>query len=362
MSAHTPLAPGSVIGILGGGQLGRMLATAGAELGFDVHVYDPAPDGPAARVAARSWCAPWDNLNAVTDFADRCDAVTFEFENVPLDTLAAAAKVAPVRPGARSLELTQDRLVEKRFINDRGVATVPYAPVDDVDSLEAAVAALGCPCVLKTRRFGYDGKGQAWIRSPREAKEAWEAIGFKPAILEGAAPFVRELSVVAARGLDGRVHAWPLSENDHGDGILRTTTAPAEGVDEDTAQDAFGIARAIGDGLEHVGVFAVELFDLGEGGLVVNELAPRVHNTGHWTMDACGCGQFEQHMRAVAGWPLGDPAPHSAAVMINLIGEDAENWSALSADPEARLHLYGKREIRAGRKMGHVTRLGTLDG
>lgn len=356
----TPLEPGSVIGILGGGQLGRMLATAGAELGFDVHVYEPEPDCPAARVAARAFSAPWDDAGAVQAFAERCDAITYEFENVPVETVAIAARVSELRPGARSLEQTQDRLVEKTFINEAGAATVPFAPVDDLAGLEAAIASIGLPAVLKTRRFGYDGKGQAWIREPGEAAAAWQAIGEKPAILEGAAAFERELSVVAARALDGTVKVWPLSENVHGDGILKQTTAPAPGIDAATQERALDIARRIGGGLDHVGVFAVELFDLGPDGLVVNEIAPRVHNTGHWTMDACGCGQFEQHMRAVAGWPLGDPAPHSACVMTNLIGEDANDWPALSADPAARLHLYGKRAVRAGRKMGHVNRLSPL--
>jgi len=355
-----PLSPGSVIGILGGGQLGRMLATAGAALGFDVHVYEPEPDCPASRVAARSFCAPWDDEGAVQAFAERCDAVTYEFENVPVATVGIAARVSHLRPGARSLELTQDRLVEKTFINEAGVATVPFAAVEDVESLEAAIAQIGLPAVLKTRRFGYDGKGQAWIRDAGDAAKAWQAIGEKPAILEGAAAFTRELSVVAARSVDGMVKAWPLGENIHGDGILKQTHAPATGVDAATQARALEIARAIGGGLQHVGVFAVELFDLGPDGLVVNEIAPRVHNTGHWTMDACGCGQFEQHMRAVAGWPLGDPSPHSACVMTNLIGEDANDWAALAADPQARLHLYGKRAVRAGRKMGHVNRLSPL--
>ncbi|BDX00793.1 5-(carboxyamino)imidazole ribonucleotide synthase [Maricaulis maris] len=358
--SKAPLLPGSVIGILGGGQLGRMLANAGASLGFDVHIYDPEPDCPASRVAARSYCAPWDDAGAVANFASRCDAITYEFENVPVETVAIAAAAAPLRPGAKSLELTQDRFIEKHFINQQGVKTVPFAQVDDIDSLEAAIENIGLPAVLKTRRFGYDGKGQAWIRDAEDARGAWEAIGEQPAILEGAAPFTRELSVVAARSVRGEVLAFPLSENVHGDGILKTTTAPAPGVDRATQERALEIARALGDGLDHVGVFAVELFDLGDGDLIVNEIAPRVHNTGHWTMDGCGCDQFEQHMRAVAGWPLGDPSAHSACVMTNLIGHDADDWPALSADPQARLHLYGKRQTRDGRKMGHVNRLSPL--
>ncbi len=358
--SDAPLAPGSVIGILGGGQLGRMLATAGAALGFDVHIYDPEPDGPASRVAARSYCAPWDDAGAIANFANRCDAITYEFENVPVETVAIAAAATSLRPGVKSLELTQDRFIEKHFINQQGVKTVPFAQVDDVDSLEAAIESIGLPAVLKTRRFGYDGKGQAWIRVAEDARAAWEAIGGQPAILEGAAAFTRELSVVAARSVSGEVLAYPLSENVHGDGILKTTTAPAQPVESATQDRALAIARALGDGLGHVGVFAVELFDLGGSELIVNEIAPRVHNTGHWTMDGCGCSQFEQHMRAVAGWPLGDPTAHSACVMTNLIGHDADDWSELAADPQARLHLYGKRETRAGRKMGHVNRLSPL--
>ena len=354
------LAPGSVIGILGGGQLGRMLALAGAKLGFDMHIFDPEPDCPAARVAARAWAAPWEDAGAVEAFADRCDAITYEFENIPVEAVTVAAKTAPLRPGARSLELTQDRITEKRFINDAGVATVPFAPVDSLAGLPAAIAVTGLPAVLKTRRFGYDGKGQAWIRSAEDAEAAWKAIGEQPAILEGAADFVRELSVVAARSIDGAVKAWPLGENIHADGILKQSTAPAPGVGAALQAQALEIATALGSGMEHVGVFAVELFDLGGGKLLVNEIAPRVHNTGHWTMDACGCDQFEQHIRAVAGWPLGDPAPHSSAVMTNLIGHDVDDWKALASDPQVRLHLYGKRKARKGRKMGHVNRLGRL--
>lgn len=357
-----PLAPGSVIGILGGGQLGRMLAMAGAKLGFDIHIFDADPDCPAARVAARSWAAPWSDDGAVEGFAGRCDAITYEFENIPVHTVSVAAAASCLRPGARSLELTQDRITEKRFINSVGVATVPFAPVDGLADLPAGIALTGLPALLKTRRFGYDGKGQAWIRTPDDAAAAWETIGEQPAILEGAAGFVRELSVVAARSVDGSVKAWPLAENIHQDGILRQSTAPAPGVDAALQARALEIATVLGDGMDHVGVFAVELFDLGGSTLLVNEIAPRVHNTGHWTMDASGCDQFEQHIRAVAGWPLGDPTPHSAAVMTNLIGHDVDDWPALAADPQVRVHLYGKRKARKGRKMGHVNRLGPLRG
>lgn len=355
-----PLAPGSVIGILGGGQLGRMLAMAGARLGFDIHIFDTTANGPAARVAARSWAAPWEDDGAVQTFAARCDVLTFEFENIPASALAAAESAAPVRPGRKSLELTQDRLVEKRFIRDAGCNTVDFAAVNSLADLETAVARIGHPSILKTRRFGYDGKGQAVIREDTDLAGAWASIGEQPAILEAFAPFRRELSVIAARAMDGQMAVYPLAENTHSDGILRVSTAPAR-VSPETEARAVEIARALGTGLDHTGVFAVELFDV-EGELIVNEIAPRVHNTGHWTMDACACSQFEQHMRAVAGWPLGGTQPHSACEMINLIGDDIAPWKDIAADDTACLHLYGKREARDGRKMGHINRLSPLSG
>ncbi|PIW31503.1 MAG: 5-(carboxyamino)imidazole ribonucleotide synthase [Rhodobacterales bacterium CG15_BIG_FIL_POST_REV_8_21_14_020_59_13] len=353
-----PLAPGSVIGILGGGQLGRMLALAGARLGFDIHIFDTAAKGPAARVAARSWAAPWEDDGAVQTFAARCDVLTFEFENIPASALAAAESAAPVRPGRKSLEFTQDRLIEKRFIREAGCSTVDFAEVNSVAGLESAVARLGRPSILKTRRFGYDGKGQAVIREDTDLAVAWASIDEQPAILEAFAPFRRELSIVAARAMDGQMAVYPLAENTHSDGILRVSTAPAR-VSPETEVRAVEIAHAIGTGLDHTGVFAVELFDV-EGELIVNEIAPRVHNTGHWTLDACACSQFEQHMRAVAGWPLGSPQPHSACVMTNLIGEDISPWADIVADETACLHLYGKRDARPGRKMGHINRLSPL--
>ena len=359
MDHATPLRPGAAIGILGGGQLGRMLALAGAKLGFDVHVFDPEPGCPAARVCDRAWSAPWSDLGAVEGFAGKCAAITFEFENVPLAALKAAAAMTPVRPGAKSLELTQDRVTEKDFINGLGIPTAPWAAIDCLEDLKAAIETVGAPSILKTRRFGYDGKGQARLTSAADAERAWDEIGGQPAILEGFARFTRELSVVAARGLDGRVSAFPLAENIHSGGILRESRAPAT-ASPATHDEAIAIAEKIGAGLEHAGVFAVELFDMGEDGLWVNEIAPRVHNSGHWTMDACPADQFEQHMRAVAGWPLGDPAPHSRCMMTNLIGHDVDAWGELIADPEVRLHLYGKRDVRDGRKMGHVNRLSGL--
>lgn len=350
-----PLPPGSVIGILGGGQLGRMLALAGAQLGFDIHIFDPAANGPAARVAARIWAAPWDDLGAVEHFASKCDAITFEFENIPASALAAAESKAPVRPGRQSLELTQDRLIEKQFIRDAGCLTVDFAEVISVADLETGISRLGRPAILKTRRFGYDGKGQIVIRDDTDLQTAWRELGEQAAILEAFSPFQRELSIVAARAADGEMAVYPLAENSHDGGILRVSKAPAQ-IETATAQAALEIARTLGAGLAHIGVFAVELFDV-DGQLVVNEIAPRVHNTGHWTMDACACSQFEQHMRAVAGWPLCETAPHSACEMTNLIGDEASNWQGLASDPATFLHLYGKREARPGRKMGHINRL-----
>jgi 5-(carboxyamino)imidazole ribonucleotide synthase len=261
---------------------------------------------------------------------------------------------ALVAPGRRALAVAQDRVAEKTFMREQGLRVVGFAPIDDMDELRGGLTRIGFPALLKTRREGYDGKGQAWIRTPADIPDAWAAIAGAAAILEARAPFVRELSVIAARARDGTVAAYPPGENRHEAGILRETHAPALHAPE---LEARRIAETILAGLEYVGVIGVELFELADGKLLVNEIAPRVHNSGHWTQDACEVDQFEQHIRAVAGWPLGSTAPHSAAVMENLIGEDALRWAELAAEPGARLHLYGKREVRAGRKMGHVTRL-----
>ncbi|MFW6412701.1 MAG: 5-(carboxyamino)imidazole ribonucleotide synthase [Oceanicaulis sp.] len=347
------LQPCARVGVLGGGQLGRMLALAGARLGLDVVIFDPEPDCPASRVAAETVTAAYDDLDAVAKFAKSVDAVTYEFENVPVETAREAARHAPLRPGANALEAAQDRVVEKTFLNANAAPTVAFEAVDDRAGARAAAQRLGMPSILKTRRFGYDGKGQQVIRSLDEAEAAFDAIGARPSILEAFAPFVREISIVAARSLEGEIRAFPLSENIHEGGILRQSIAPAEAPDA-VRSEALRIVTALLDGLDYVGVLAVELFELGDGRLLVNEIAPRVHNTGHWTMDACLCDQFEQHMRAVAGWPLGDPAPFAPARMINLIGADADDWKRWLEEPGAVLHLYGKRETRDGRKMGHV--------
>jgi 5-(carboxyamino)imidazole ribonucleotide synthase len=355
-----PLPPGSTIGILGGGQLGRMLAMAAARLGFDVAVLEPEPLSPAGRVASLEITAGYDDEEALAWLASECDVVTFEFENVPaaaLERLAALGR--PVAPGPKALAFTQDRVEEKRFLNAVGVPTVEFVPIDKAADIAPALARLGAPALLKTRREGYDGKGQAWIAGEAEAIAAFDAVGRKPAILEARAAFVREISVIAARGRDGQVACYPVSENRHGGGILRTTLAPAPGWRE-LQPRAEAIARTILEALDYVGVLGVELFELADGRLLVNEIAPRVHNTGHWTQDGCGCDQFEQHVRAVAGWPLGPTAPHLAVEMDNLLGADMERWAEIAAEPDARLHLYGKGDARPGRKMGHVNRVKPL--
>ncbi|MFN3834364.1 MAG: 5-(carboxyamino)imidazole ribonucleotide synthase [Glycocaulis sp.] len=353
------LKPGARIGILGGGQLGRMLAMSAARLGFDVHIFTPEENSPAARVAAAAMVAPYEDLDAVARFAAGVDVVTYEFENVPVATARMAGAHAVLRPGVKALEVCQDRVTEKSFINAAGIATTPWRAVSGADEAVEAVAALGLPCVLKTCRMGYDGKGQRVIRDASAVREAFAALGGVPCILEAFAPYEREVSVVAARGIDGSVQAYPLAQNHHEDGILRTSIAPAPGA-EALKGEALRIATAILEGLDYVGVLGVELFAMPDGALWVNEIAPRVHNTGHWTMDACQISQFEQHIRAVAGWALGDPSPHSAARMDNLIGDDVTRWQALAGEPGLSLHLYGKGEAREGRKMGHVNRLSPL--
>ncbi|MFC4724861.1 5-(carboxyamino)imidazole ribonucleotide synthase [Glycocaulis abyssi] len=353
------LKPGARIGILGGGQLGRMLAMDAARLGFDVHIFTPEDNSPAARVAAACTVAPYEDLDAVARFAADVDIVTYEFENVPVETARKAGEHAPLRPGVKALEVCQDRVTEKRFVNDAGIETTPWRAVSSAADAVEAIDALGTPAILKTRRMGYDGKGQQVIRKAEDAAAAFEALGGVACILEAFAPFTREVSVVAARSVEGQIAAYPLAENHHEGGILRTSIAPAPGAGA-LAGQALRIASAVLEGLDYVGVLAVELFVLEDGRLWVNEIAPRVHNTGHWTMDACAVSQFQQHVRAVAGWTLGDPAPHTAARMDNLIGEDAEHWQVLSAEPGVCLHLYGKGEARTGRKMGHVNRLSPL--
>jgi 5-(carboxyamino)imidazole ribonucleotide synthase len=347
-----PLAPGSTIGILGGGQLGRMLALAAARLGLKCHIYEDAADPPAAQVSQDFTRGRYDDRTALEAFAASVDVVTYEFENVDLAAVDVLAPLVAVRPGRRALAVSQDRLDEKDFLAGLGLRTAPYAAVDGAESLETALARLGTPGVLKTRRFGYDGKGQVRLNGADSAASAWQAIGARPAILEGFVEFEREVSVIAARGADGAVVAFDPGENEHRDGILHRTTVPAR-ISPGMSQDAVLIAARILNALGYVGVIGVEFFVAGDS-LVVNEIAPRVHNSGHWTQDACLLDQFEMHVRAISGWPLGDGSRHSDAEMINLLGEEVLDAPALTG---AAIHLYGKSEPRPGRKMGHVNRI-----
>ena len=356
----SPLPPGSTLGILGGGQLGRMLSQAASRLGFNVVILDPEENSPAGRVSQGQIVAAYDDPTALTVLGQTCQAVTFEFENVPATSVERLAQGgAVVAPGPRALAVAQDRVDEKTFLNGVGATTVEFVAVDGLDDMLAGLERLGTPALLKTRREGYDGKGQVWVRPAAMAADAWHAVGERPAILEARAAFVRELSVIAARGRDGRIAVYPLGENVHKGGVLKTTLAPAT-VDAKTEKRARAIAKAILNGLDYVGVLGVELFDLGNGRLLVNEIAPRVHNTGHWTQDGCVCDQFEQHIRAIAGWPLGPTTAHAHVEMTNLLGDEVEQWSKLSGKADARLHLYGKAEARPGRKMGHVNRVKPL--
>ncbi|MCC7274339.1 MAG: 5-(carboxyamino)imidazole ribonucleotide synthase [Alphaproteobacteria bacterium] len=356
-----PIEPGATIGILGGGQLGRMLALAAAGLGYRAHVFTPEEDSPAAQVSAAATVADYGDLDALARFAAAVDVVTFEFENVPAATAAHLAARVPVHPSPRILAIAQDRLAEKRFLRDIGVAIADFVPVDDRAGLDAAVAALGLPAVLKTVRLGYDGKGQAMIGAAGDLDAAFAALAGAAGVLEAFVDFRMEASVVVARGVDGTMAAYVPVENRHVHHILDTTIAPAD-LSPDRADAATAIARHIAGRLGLVGLLAVEMFVGRDGRILVNELAPRPHNSGHWTIDACRTSQFEQHVRAVCGLPLGSPERHSDAVMKNLIGDEVRLWREALADPTAKLHLYGKTEARPGRKMGHVTRVGPRRG
>jgi 5-(carboxyamino)imidazole ribonucleotide synthase len=359
MPASKALPPGSTIGILGGGQLGRMLALAAARLGFRCHVFSPDPVSPAFDVAAKSTVAGYGDASVLSAFARAVDVVTYEFENVDVAAVERLEAIVLVRPGAKALAVCQDRFFEKSFLRDLGIATAPFADVADRLSLDRAIGTLALPAVLKTRRLGYDGKGQSVIRWADEAGAAFDRMRGAPAILERFVPFSREVSVIAARGADGAVAICDAAENVHRNGILHTSTVPAR-IAAKTASEAGEIAKTVLQALDYVGVIGVEFFVVEEGGeerLFVNEIAPRVHNSGHWTEDACAVSQFENHVRAIAGWPLGPTTRHADVVMTNLIGREAEEWAKLAAEPDARLHLYGKREARPGRKMGHVNRV-----
>ena len=353
-----PLPPGARIGILGGGQLGRMLALAAARLGFRTHIYSDETESCGFLVASGKTRARYDDAEALAEFAESCDVVTFEFENVPDKTVERIAARVAVAPNARALTIAQDRFLEKSFVAGLGIATAGFREVASEDEAREAFRVLGSPAVLKTRRLGYDGKGQQLVRSEDEAASAFVALRV-PCILEQFVDFSFEASIVAARGRDGGFAAFDPPKNEHENHVLRRSTVPAPLAPE-KAGEAVAIARRIAEALDYVGVLGVELF-IGKGGeIAVNEIAPRVHNSGHWTIEACVTSQFEQHIRAVAGWPLGDPKRHSDAVMENIIGAEAENWWALAHAP-AGLHLYGKRVARPGRKMGHITRLSPME-
>jgi 5-(carboxyamino)imidazole ribonucleotide synthase len=347
--------PGTTIGILGGGQLGRMMAMAAARLGYRCHIFDPHEAPCAAEVAADFTRAAFDDVEALRRFGEVCAVVTYEFENLPVEPLSVLGD--KLRPGARSLAVAQDRAEEKRFIESTGARIAPWCPVESPDEIETAVAVLGLPLVLKTRRYGYDGKGQAWIRSTEEAAAAWKAIGGQPAVAEAGMTFEGEFSVVLARSAAGETTPFPVARNEHEGGILHKSIVPPGRDIEVLQPTAIEAARAIANALDHVGVLTVEFFACAEGA-VVNEIAPRVHNSGHWTIEGATTSQFEQHLRCILDLPLGDPSLVTGrATMENLIGLDVDNWTAIIAEPGAHLHLYNKGEARQGRKMGHVTRL-----
>lgn len=357
------LPPGRTIGILGGGQLGRMLSLAAARLGFRCHIWCPAGDQPAVRVAAAATTASYDDAAALEAFAAAIDVVTYEFENVPYETAYSLSRRVPVRPAPHALAATQDRLTEKEFLHGAGIETAPFAAVDTVADLRYAVGEIGLPAVLKTRRYGYDGKGQFVLTSTAQVDEAWAAVAGAPSILERYIDFAHEVSAIVARGVDGAIACYDPVRNIHENHILARSIVPA-GIPADVSTAARAIAEKIVRMLDYVGVMGVEMF-LKAGArprLYVNELAPRVHNSGHWTGDACVVGQFEQHVRAICGWPLGATQRHSDAIMENLLGDAVGTWRALAQEPATAIHLYDKMDVSPGRKMGHVTRLFPLGG
>jgi 5-(carboxyamino)imidazole ribonucleotide synthase len=336
-----------------------MLALAAARLGFRCHVYAEHEDSPAIDVAHDWTRAPYEDCKKLTAFADAVDVITYEFENVPAETANFLSSRRPVLPDPAVLARTQDRLIEKDFLVDLGISTAPYAAVGSAAELVAAVDAIGLPAVLKTRRLGYDGKGQAMLGPDADPQQAWDALGSAPAILEGFVPFEREVSVVIARSHDGRTESFDVAENIHRDHILKVSRVPAA-ISSEIAAQAHDIAVRIVAAFDYVGVLAVEMFvvrDPSAGTVLVNEIAPRVHNSGHWTIDGCSVSQFEQHIRAVAGWPLAVPLRSGEVEMINLIGDEVNEYARWLEVPGAAVHLYGKREARPGRKMGHVTRV-----
>jgi len=363
-----PLPPGATIGILGGGQLGRMLAMAAARLGYRTHVFSPEPDPPAGQVATATTIAGFNDVEALARFGRCIDVATFEFENVALDAFDALEAEAPIRPARSVLAIAKDRIEEKSFLNRIGIPTAPWAPIVRREQAEDAVAEIGFPCLVKTARFGYDGKGQAVLHGPEDLAPALDRLAgagpFRPLIVEAFVAFAVEISVLLARDGKGRMASFDVVENHHRDGILDLSIVPAR-IPPKTAAAAREAARRVAEALDLVGLVCLELFVLADGSALANEIAPRPHNSGHWTLEACAVSQFEQQVRAIAGLPLGDPARHSDALMRNLIGEGIAAFSRLLATPGLIPHHYGKSEVRPGRKMGHVTRLyplGALPG
>jgi 5-(carboxyamino)imidazole ribonucleotide synthase len=349
------LKQGATIGILGGGQLGRMLSVAASRLGFKTCIFEPGGDCPASHVANYHFQASYDDADALEKFAKSVDVITYEFENIPTSALDILEGFCQIHPNRETLRVSQDRLTEKEFLNNLGLKTAPYQAVDTLDDINDATTRIGVPAILKTRRFGYDGKGQARIKSTDDMASAFDDMAGAPAILEGFVNFTHEVSVIGARGMNGEVSCYDPGENVHRDGILHTTTLPAN-LTAHQRMDAVLLTGQILHALDYVGVMGVELF-VTPSGLIVNEIAPRVHNSGHWTQNGCAIDQFEQHIRAVAGWPLGDGTRHSDVVMENLIGHDMDRLPELMADANVSLHLYGKADVKAGRKMGHFNRV-----
>ncbi|MEO1649624.1 MAG: 5-(carboxyamino)imidazole ribonucleotide synthase [Pseudomonadota bacterium] len=364
MASHRPLPPGSRIGILGGGQLGRMLTVAASRLGHRVSIYSDGDENPAFDVAADATRGAYDDRAGLEAFADGLDVITYEFENVPVEAAAWLTERVPVYPKPGVLRVAQDRLAEKTFISERGIGVAPFANVESIEDVRGAGTAVGAPAILKTRRMGYDGKGQVPVSAASDIEAAWVALHRQPCVLEARIGFEAELSVLVVRGQDGATRTYDCPRNTHAGGILRTSTVPS-GLPEPIETHAKRMATDIASALDYVGVLGVEFFCLPDAHgqanaadrLLVNEIAPRVHNSGHWTSDACACDQFENHIRAVCGWPLGPTDRDRDVEMRNLIGDDVAMWDQLAAEENVRVHLYGKRDARPGRKMGHVNTL-----
>lgn len=348
------IAPGNVIGIVGGGQLGRMLALEAASMGYKTHIYTPERNAPASHVSSLTTIGAYQDTNALRDFGSRVSVVTFEFENVPNDTLQMLAAMVPVRPKPDVLHITRHRAREKQFITSLGIHTAPFAHVQSEEDLAQAIATIGAPAILKTCELGYDGKGQVKITDAADAMDAWRTLGKSECVLEGFVDFDYEASIIIARGMNGDMQSFPVVKNIHKNHVLHQTIAPAPHA-ENIQAPAKAIAETLAQALDIIGLLAVELFITKKGSILVNELAPRPHNSGHWTIEGCATNQFEQHIRAICGWKLAEPTMRHKAEMINLLGDDWQKWAEYAETPNAHIHLYGKSTARPGRKMGHIT-------